>query len=140
MNIFLSVRDCIKKHITNPAIQKIIFFDILLLSLIFLVSLCTLPQSTFFLWIFLGGILTFWNFFFVAIFIQKYFNSKLLGTKSDKILPFGQVLISNLRLFITGFLLYISFTHWNAHPIALLIGVSIPVATIPILLICNKKI
>ena len=140
MNIFLSVRDCIKKHITNPAIQKIIFFYILLLSLIFLVSLCTLPQSTFFLWIFLGGILTFWNFFFVAIFIQKYFNSKLLGTKSDKILPFGQVLISNLRPFITGFLLYISLTHWNAHPIALLIGVSIPVATIPILLICNKKI
>ena len=75
MNIFLSVRDCIKKHITNPAIQKIIFFDILLLSLIFLVSLCTLPQSTFFLWIFLGGILTFWNFFFVAIFIHLKFKT-----------------------------------------------------------------
>lgn len=129
-----------KKHVTNPAIQKIIFFDILLLALIFLVSLCSLGQSTFFLWIFLGGILSFWNFFFLAVFIQKYFNSKLLGTSTDKILPFGQVLISNLRLFITGFLLYIFLTHWNANPTALLIGVSVPVATIPILLIYNKKI
>lgn len=134
------LNEYIKKHVTNPAIQKIIFFDILLLALIFLVSLCSLGQSTFFLWIFLGGILSFWNFFFLAVFIQKYFNSKLLGTSTDKILPFGQVLISNLRLFITGFLLYIFLTHWNANPTALLIGVSVPVATIPILLIYNKKI
>jgi hypothetical protein len=140
MKALHTLDEYIKKNIANPAIQKIIFFDILLLALLLLVSLCTLGQSTFFLWIFLGGILSFWNFFFVAIFIQKYFNSKLLGTKSDKILPFGQILISNLRLFITGFLLYIFLTRWNAHPIALFIGVSIPVATIPILLIYNKKI
>lgn len=140
MKLLKIINEYIKKNIANPAIQKIIFFDIMLLALILLVSLCTLGQSTFFLWIFLGGILSFWNFFFVAIFIQKYFNSKLLGTKTDKILPFGQILISNLRLFITGFLLYIFLTQWNAHPIALIIGVSIPVATIPILLIYNKKI
>lgn len=140
MKLVNVINEYIKKNITNPLIQKIIFLDILLLALIFLTSLCTLGQSTFFLWIFLGGILSFWNFFFVAIFIQKYFNSKLLGTSTDKILPFGQVLISNLRLFITGFLLYIFLTHWNGNPIALLIGVSIPVATIPILLIYNKKV
>lgn len=140
MKLVNFINEYIKKNIPNPVIQKILFFDILLLALIFLVSLCALRQSTFCLWIFLGGILSFWNFFFVAIFIQKYFNSKLLGTSTDKILPFGQVLISNLRLFITGFLLYIFLTHWNANPIALLIGISIPVATIPILLIYNKKI
>lgn len=140
MKLVNGINEYIKKNIPNPIIQKIIFLDILLLTLIFLTSLCTLGQSTFFLWIFLGGILSFWNFFFVAIFIQKYFNSKLLGTSADKILPLGQVLISNLRLFITGFLLYIFLTHWNAHPMALLIGVSIPVVTIPILLIYNKKV
>lgn len=140
MKLINFINEYIKKHIPNPVIQKIIFFDILLFALLFLVSLCTLGHSTFFLWIFLSGILSFWNFFFVAIFIQKYFNSKLLGTNTDKILPFGQVLISNLRLFITGFLLYIFLTYWNADPLALLIGVSIPVATIPILLICNKKV
>lgn len=140
MKLVNYINEYIKKNIPNPVIQKIVFFDILLLALIFLVSLCTLGQSSFWLWIFFSGILSFWNFFFVAVFIQKYFNSKLLGTSTDKILPFGQVLISNLRLFITGFLLYIFLTHWNADPIALLIGISIPVATIPILLIYNKKI
>lgn len=140
MKLVNYINEYIKKNIPNPVIQKIVFFDILLLALIFLVSLCTLGQSSFCLWIFFSGILSFWNFFFVAVFIQKYFNSKLLGTNTDKILPFGQVLISNLRLFITGFLLYIFLTHWNADPIALLIGISIPVATIPILLIYNKKI
>lgn len=140
MRIFSFAQNYIKKHITSPAIQKIIFFDMLLLGLLFLAALCTIVKSTFFLWIFLGGILSFWNFFFMAIFMQKYFNSKLLGTSTDKLLPFGQILTSNLRLFLTGFLLYIFLKHWNADPVALCIGLSVPMATIPILLICNNKI
>lgn len=57
----------------------------------------------------------------------------------DKFLPYGQILVSNLRLFLTGILLYVFLVQWNANPIALLIGLSVPVATIPILLIYYKK-
>ncbi|MDE5681354.1 MAG: hypothetical protein K2I05_03330, partial [Mailhella sp.] len=87
MRIFSFAQNHVKKNITSPAIQKIIFFDMLLLGLLFLAALCTIAKSTFFLWIFLGGFLSFWNFFFMAIFMQKYFNSKLLGKNTDKFLP-----------------------------------------------------
>ncbi len=139
MKFINQIKAYTEKNITSPAIRKIIFFDALLLGILFLTALASLFHSTFFLWIFFGGLLSFWNFFFLAIFIQKYFNSKLLGTSTDKFLPFGQILISNLRLFLTGILLYSFLVHWNANPIALLIGLSIPVATIPILLICKNK-
>lgn len=140
MNIINNIRRCIHKNISSPAVQKVLFTDAILLILLFLAAMGTLFISDFFLWIFFGGLLSFWNFFFLAIFIQKYFNSKLLGTNVDKFLPFGQILISNLRLFLTGILLYIFLVHWNANPIALLIGLSIPVATIPIILIYKNKI
>lgn len=140
MNIINNIRRCIHKNISSPAVQKVLFADAILLILLFLAAMGTLFISDFFLWIFLGGLLSFWNFFFLAIFIQKYFNSKLLGTNVDKFLPFGQILISNLRLFLTGILLYSFLVHWNANPIALLIGLSIPVATIPIILIYKNKI
>lgn len=140
MNIINNIRRCIHKNISSPAVQKVLFADAILLILLFLAAMGTLFISDFFLWIFFGGLLSFWNFFFLAIFIQKYFNSKLLGTNVDKFLPFGQILISNLRLFLTGILLYSFLVHWNANPIALLIGLSIPVATIPIILIYKNKI
>lgn len=140
MNIINNIRRCIHKNISSPAVQKVLFADAILLILLFLAAMGTLFISDFFLWIFFGGLLSFWNFFFLAIFIQKYFNSKLLGTNVDKFLPFGQILISNLRLFLTGILLYSFLVHWNANPIALLIGLSIPIATIPIILIYKNKI
>lgn len=139
MKIINCIRSYINKHISGSALQFIFFTDAVVLCGLFLAAIPALFVSSFFLWIFLGGFLSFWNFFFLAVFIQKYFNSKLLGTNVDKFLPFGQILISNLRLFLTGILLYSFLVHWKADPIALLIGVSIPVATIPILLVYKNK-
>lgn len=139
MKIINCIRGYINRHICGPALQRIFFVNAIILCGLFLAAVPALFASTFFLWIFLGGLLSFWNFFFLAVFIQKYFNSKLLGTNTDKFLPFGQILISNLRLFLTGILLYSFLVHWKADPIALLIGVSIPVATIPILLLYKNK-
>ncbi len=39
MKIFSSAQNYIKKNITSPAIQRIIFFDMLLLGLLFLAAL-----------------------------------------------------------------------------------------------------
>lgn len=135
----IQLKNKFEKNFTSTAIRKIICFDAAFLIFMFFVSLSTFSDTRFFFWIFLGGILSFWNFFFLALFIQKYFNSKMLGTNMDKFLPYGQILVSNLRLFLTGILLYVFLVQWNANPIALLIGLSVPVATIPILLIYYKK-
>ena len=48
MKIFSSAQNYIKKNITSPAIQRIIFFDMLLLGLLFLPPYAQLQKAHFF--------------------------------------------------------------------------------------------
>ena len=119
----------------TPPIQKIIKLNGLLVFLLFGLGLMSLPVNAWLFWLSCGAILSFWNFFFLAYFIQKMFNINEITHKITTSFVAKQIIISNLRLFITGIFLYALLVTWNADPFALIIGLAIPLAMIPILLV-----
>ena len=139
MNLLNNLDTFLNRYHFTHSIKKIIKVNFALLCILFLTVLCTFNYTLFPLWIFFGSILTFWNFFFLAIFIQKIFNSNKLNINFTRKFVFAQILISNLRLFITGILMYSSLMLWNANPFALVIGLSIPLITIPLLLLFKNS-
>ncbi len=139
MNLINKLDIYLTNYKFHDGIKKIIKVNLAILCIIFLTVLCTFSFSLTPVWIFLGNILTFWNFFFLAIFIQKIFNSNKLNINFTRKFILIQILISNLRLFITGILMYSALVLWNANPFALAIGLSIPLITIPFLLLFKNS-
>lgn len=139
MKIVRNFDNFLNSYLFSNGIKKIIKTNIAILGILFLTTLCTFYHSTFIFWIFFGCILTFWNFFLLAIFIQKLFNSNKLNKNFTTKFIVRQILISNLRLFITGILMYSSLIYWNANPFALVVGLSIPIITIPLLLLFKNS-
>lgn len=93
-------------------------------------------------WIFWAGyaaILSFWNFFLLSISIQKSLHINKLKIKTPRVPMFKQVIMSNLRLFITVFLLYTPLVRYDASPFALITGISLSVILIPFLLLNMRK-
>ena len=129
VNVFLD-----SKGFTTP-IQKIIKFNGLIIFLLFSFGLATIPITTWLFWLSCGATLSFWNFFSLAYFIQKMFNINRINKKITQSFMIKQIIVSNLRLFITGIFLYTFLVVWNADPFALIIGLSVPLAMIPILLV-----
>jgi len=136
-------RDYINTYLKNkgftPPIQKIIKLNGLIVCVLFCSSLVILPVNSWLFWLSCGAILSFWNFFFLAYFVQKMFDTNGIGNKPPQAFMVKQIIISNLRLCITGIFLYTFLVVWNADPFALIIGLSVSIAIIPILLVNNEK-
>ena len=85
-------------------------------------------------WLAFGAVLSSWNFFSLAYFVQGAF-ARLSVSGQTQIFVGGQLFWSYLRLFITVFLVYIAVVKFKANPFAILGGLSLTVVTMPILLL-----
>jgi hypothetical protein len=89
-----------------------------------------LPVTAWFFWLAAGAVLSAWNFCSLAFFLQRFFTGGAEAPVSPGKVLRGQLFRSQLRLFITGILLYTSLTIFQANPVALLIGLSASVLVI----------
>lgn len=106
---------------------------------LFILGVVLLPLARWPFWLGLGAALSTWNFYSLAFFVQKIFPSVAANTGQARHLMLGQLLRSNLRLFITGILVYISLVRFHANPFALVAGLSLAVLIMPVLLIIRKS-
>ena len=97
-----------------------------------------LPVSTKLFWAGFGAVLAAWNFYNLSHFILHRLprgSQEGSGEKDRKSFFTGQLLRSNLRLFITGILLYVALVVYEADIFSLLAGLSVVVLVIPVLLL-----
>ncbi len=134
-----SINTYLKKKGFSAPIQKVLKFNAALVFLLFSFGLMALPLDAWLFWLSCGALLSFWNFFFLAYFVQNMFSYNVIDAKNTRNFMIKQIFLSNLRLFITGFFLYAFLVMWSADPFALIIGLSIPLAMIPVLLINKQK-
>lgn len=95
-----------------------------------------LPLTTWPFWLGAGAALSAWNFYQLALFVLRAFPSGNEGganSPAARRLLLGQLARSNLRLCITGFLVYISLVVFHANPWALAAGLSAAVLVTPFL-------
>ena len=86
------------------------------------------------------SLLSFWNFYTLALFIQQALPLSIPGEDKNgasraRIVKKGLLIRSQLRLFITGFFVYIALVFFQANPIALAVGLSSALIIIPVSLI-----
>lgn len=92
-------------------------------------------------WLGVGAVLSAWNFYSLAFFIQHAFPFATEGqaaASASRGLWLGQLARSNLRLFITGFLVYMALVVFRANPFALVAGLSAAVFMMPVLLLIRR--
>jgi hypothetical protein len=92
-----------------------------------------LPLTAWLFWLAAGAVLSAWNFCSLAFSLQRFFPGGAAVPVSPGKMLRGQLFHSQLRLFITGILLYASLTIFHANPVALLIGLSSAVMVITVL-------
>lgn len=119
-------------------IQRVIKFNIYILCILLLISCISIATTPWFLWVFCGALITFFNFFFMALFVQKVLYSNKLNIKQPRTFLIKQIFLSNFRLFISGILLYSLLVILRANPFALVIGLTIPLAVIPTIVLKNR--
>jgi len=101
-------------------------------ALSLILGLLLLPWTSLLFWFAFGTILSNWNFFLLAFFVQKVINPTRLSSSGKGGIVFAQVILSNLRLFFTLILVYSALIVFNANPIAILTGLSISLVAMPI--------
>ena len=95
-----------------------------------------LPLAAWPFWLGMGAALSAWNFYSLALFVQHAFpsgNEGRAASSAARRLLLGQLLRSNLRLFITGFFVYTALVAFRASPFALAAGLSAAVLILPVL-------
>lgn len=100
-----------------------------------------LPLTAWPFWLGVGAALSSWNFYSLAFFIQHAFPFGAEGQEAagaSRGLWLGQLVRSNLRLFITGFLVYMALVVFRANPFALVAGLSAAVLMMPALLVIRR--
>jgi len=96
--------------------------------------------------LFWGGamaLLSFWNFYTLALFVQHSMPASIPcgdrdGAAAARVVKKGLLLRTQLRLFITGIFVYIALVAFQANPAALAAGLSSAVIIIPISLIFRR--
>lgn len=100
-----------------------------------------LPLARWPFWLGAGAALSAWNFYSLAFFVQRAFprpTAEDPDPAASRALLLGQLLRSNLRLFITGILVYMALVVFRANPFALVAGLSAAVLMIPALLLIRR--
>ena len=94
-------------------------------------------------WAGVAAVLSAWNFYTLALFIQHALpavipESDKKGMATARIVKKGLLLRTYLRLFLTGFFVYLALVQFQASPVALAIGLSASVTIIPLSLIFRR--
>ncbi len=102
-------------------------------------GLLLLPWLAWPVWLGVGAALSAWNFFSLAQFVQDVFPQNGQNQGSQRKILLGQLFRSNLRLFISGILIYTSLVAGAANPFALLAGLSTTVIAAPALFLAGQQ-
>ena len=118
------------------AARNLFFFSLMLL----MAGLAALFWGTFLFWTAVMSMLSFWNFYTLALFIQQALPSSMpeedkLGAGRARLVKKGLLIRSQLRLFITGIFVYTAIVFFQASPVALAAGLSTAMIIIPVSLI-----
>lgn len=123
--------------LARDALRLTILFAIVLI----VVGTIFLPVSTKIFWAGFGTVLAAWNFYSLSHFILHRLPRTAQegsGESERKSFFTGQLLRSNLRLFITAILLYVALVVCEADIFSLLAGLSVIVLIIPAILLFRK--
>lgn len=112
---------------------------ILLAAALFAAGLMLLPLTAWPFWLGVGAALSAWNFYSLALFVLRAFPGGNNGAApAARALLLGQLLRSNLRLFITGFFVYMALVAFHANPFALAAGLSAAVFVLPVVFVVRR--
>ena len=118
--------------------------DLLIFSGIFLLlGTALVPLSLQVFWAGVAAVLSAWNFYTLALFIQHAMPAAIPdgdknGLATARVVKKGLLLRTYLRLFLTGFFVYLALVQFQASPVALAIGLSASVTIIPLSLIFRR--
>ena len=109
----------------------------------FLFGAALVPWSMEGFWAGVAALLSAWNFYTLALFIQHALpavipESDKKGMATARIVKKGLLLRTYLRLFLTGFFVYLALVQFQASPVALAAGLSASVTIIPLSLIFRR--
>ena len=112
-------------------------------GLFFLFGATLVPWSMEGFWAGVAALLSAWNFYTLALFIQHALpavipESDKKGMATARIVKKGLLLRTYLRLFLTGFFVYLALVQFQASPVALAAGLSASVTIIPLSLIFRR--
>jgi len=112
-------------------------------GLFFLLGAALVPWSMEGFWAGVAALLSAWNFYTLALFIQHALpavipESDKKGMATARIVKKGLLLRTYLRLFLTGFFVYLALVQFQASPVALAAGLSASVTIIPLSLIFRR--
>lgn len=112
-------------------------------GLFFLFGAALVPWSKEGFWAGVAAVLSAWNFYTLALFIQHALpavipESDKKGMATARIVKKGLLLRTYLRLFLTGFFVYLALVQFQASPVALAAGLSASVTIIPLSLIFRR--
>ena len=101
------------------------------------------PWSMQVLWAGVASVLSAWNFYTLALFIQHALPAVIpeedkKGAATAHVVKKGLLLRTYLRLFITGFFVYLALVQFQASPASLAVGLSASVTIIPLFLIFRR--
>lgn len=118
------------------AVRNLFFFSLLL----FAAGIIALPLRQELFWAGVAAVLSFWNFYTLALFIQQALPLSIPvedkdGSSRARIVKKGLLIRTQFRLFITGIFVYIALVFFQANPIALAVGLSSAMIIIPVSLI-----
>ena len=118
--------------------------NLLIFSGIFLFQgAALLPWTTQVAWAGVSSVLSAWNFFTLALFIQHAMPAVIPegdknGLSTARVVKKGLLLRTYLRLFLTGFFVYVALVQFQASPASLAAGLSASVTIIPLSLIFRR--
>lgn len=112
-------------------------------ALFFLLGTALVPWTMQGFWAGTAAVLSAWNFYTLALFIQHSIpavipQSDKRGERTARIVKKGLLLRTYLRLFLTGFFVYLALVQFQASPAALAAGLSASVTIIPLSLIFRR--
>ena len=112
-------------------------------GLFFLLGAGLVPWCPQVLWAGVAAVLSAWNFYTLALFIQHAMPAVIPdgdknGLATARVVKKGLLLRTYLRLFLTGFFVYVALVQFQASPAALAAGLSASVTIIPLSLIFRR--
>lgn len=144
MSVFEQVERLLwRRGFVQPSL-RVATRNLLIFSVIFFgLGLALLPWTDDGLWAGVAALLSAWNFYTLARFIQSAMPAVIpcedrRGAATARVVKKGLLLRTYLRLFITGFFVYVSLVQFQASPAALAAGLSAAVTIIPLSLFFRR--
>lgn len=144
MSIFERVERALwRRGFVQPSL-RVAMRNLLIFSVLFFVlGLALLPWTEDAVWAGVAALLSAWNFYTLARFIQCSMPAVMpvddrRGTATARVVKKGLLLRTYLRLFITGLFVYGALVQFQVSPAALAAGLSAAVTVIPLSLFFRR--